>query len=457
MNTLIFVEQSVSRKLSKVQCISYNRKGFLVGRNEGGDKSMAGEKGKSTGNRVKDPLDRNEISIGLKDRALAAAAEGITIADIRKPDQPLIYANEGFERLTLYPVTDIVGRNCRFLQGPDTDPAAVEKIRNAIEARRECTLELLNYRKDGKTFWNRLSLTPIRDQSGETTHYIGVQSDVTSRRIAEEALRDANRELERANLDMKRSLEAAARIQRSLLPRELPKEDRFEFAWLYEPSEELAGDTLNAFRLDDRHIALYIIDVSGHGVPAALLSVTLSHWLAPGTGRSALVKPSDDPLSEPRVASPSEVAEELNRQFPMDLETAQYFTLLYGVLDTRTAELCYVSAGSPPIIQSRRMQQPRFETVPGFPIGIAAEPHYQERKIQFEPGDRIYLFTDGLPDAMNSAGDDFGMDRLVNSIDDSRGLPLEEALSAIMDRIRDWAGEESARDDATMLGIENLD
>jgi PAS domain S-box-containing protein len=395
-----------------------------------------------------------EMLLALKDRALAVAAEGITIADIRQPDQPLIYANEGFERLTLYPVSDIIGKNCRFLQGPDTDPAAVQKIRTAIGEEKECTLELLNYRKDGKPFWNRLSLTPIRDLSGETTHYIGVQSDVTDRREAEEALRKANRELEVANLEMKRSLEAAARIQQSLLPRNLPTENRFNFAWLYEPSEELAGDTLNAFRLDDRHIAVYIIDVSGHGVPAALLSVTLSHWLAPGSGRSALLKPGADPISEPTITAPSEVAEELNRQFPMDLETAQYFTLLYGVLDTDAAELQFVSAGSPPIIQSHMRQRPSFKTIPGFPIGIASEPHYREQKIGFEPGDRIYLFTDGAPDAMNSEEDDFGMDRLVDSIHEYRNLPLEGSLTAIMSRIRKWAGEESIHDDVTILGIE---
>jgi PAS domain S-box-containing protein len=400
---------------------------------------------------------KDAVLLALKDRALAAAAEGITIADLRQPDQPLIYANEGFERLTLYPISEVIGKNCRFLQGEDTDPATVESIRSAISERKECTVELVNYRQDGSRFWNRLSLTPIDDESGKTTHYIGIQTNITARREAEEALRQANRDLENTNLQMKRNLQAAARIQQSLLPEELPRVERFRFAWLYEPSEELAGDTLNLFPLDERHIALYTLDVSGHGVPAALLSVTLSHWLSPTTGRSTLAVPDSESPSGVRIVSPCDVARVLNQQFPMDLETAQYFTLLYGVLDAERAELSYVSAGSPPIVHAPRLGKPHFEIVPGFPIGIVAEPGYQQQKIRLDPGDRLYFYTDGVPDAMNSKGDDFGTDRLVNVIAELAELPLEESLTAIIDQIRDWAGEEGIHDDATILGVEYSD
>jgi len=419
--------------------------------------TVSKKKGSSSGKPAAERQNQDEVLLALKDRALAAAAEGITIADLRQPDQPLIYANEGFERLTLYPVSEVLGKNCRFLQGPDTDPAVVESIRSAISERKECTVELLNYRQDGSRFWNRLSLTPISDECGKTTHYIGIQTNITARREAEEALRQANRDLESANLQMKRSLQAAAKIQQALLPEDLPRVDRFRFAWLYEPSEELAGDTLNFFPLDERHVALYTLDVSGHGVPAALLSVTLSHWLSPTAGRSTLVIPDSDTPSGVKIVSPSDVAEVLNQQFPMDLDTAQYFTLLYGVLDAERAELTYVTAGSPPIVHAPKTGKPHFEIVPGYPIGIVAEPGYQEQRIRLEPGDRLYLYTDGVPDATNSEGEDFGTDRLVDTIAQFGELPLEGSLDAIMDQIRNWAGEESIHDDATILGVEYSD
>ena len=127
----------------------------------------------------------------LKERALDVAAEGVAIADARFPDRPLIYVNKGFERMTGYAVAEVLGRNCRFLQGPETGAEAIAEIRAALAECRECLVEILNYRKDGSTFWNRLSITPVRDPSGEVTHFIGIQSDVTARREAEDGLRES--------------------------------------------------------------------------------------------------------------------------------------------------------------------------------------------------------------------------------------------------------------------------
>ena len=171
-----------------------------------------------------DPTDTNlsdvstEALVRLKDRALSAAAEGITIADARLPDRPLIYVNAGFEKLTGYSREEVLGRNCRFLQGAGTEADTVTEVRSAIQEGRECTVEILNYRKDGSPFWNRLAITPVKDEAGEVTHFIGIQSDVTARRHAEDELRQAKRELEDALQELQQDLDLAARVQRSLLP-----------------------------------------------------------------------------------------------------------------------------------------------------------------------------------------------------------------------------------------------
>ena len=212
--------------------------------------------------------------LAIKDRALAAAAEGITISDARLPDNPLVYINAGFERLTGYSAQSMLGKNCRFLQGPHSDPGARNEIRRALEENRECTVEILNYRKDGTPFWNRLSITPVRDYSGQVTHHIGIQSDITARKAAEEKLLWANEKLEEANLRMKRDLEMAARIQQSLLPPAEFNVPGVSLSWIVKPCDELAGDTLNVFKLDKDHLGLYMIDVSGHGVSSSLLSFT---------------------------------------------------------------------------------------------------------------------------------------------------------------------------------------
>ncbi|MGN6562434.1 MAG: EAL domain-containing protein [Thermomicrobiales bacterium] len=128
----------------------------------------------------------------LRERAIETAGASIMIADATQPDMPLVFANSAVERLTGYPAAEMLGRNCRFLQGPATDLATVAVIRRAIRDERDCRVTLQNYRRDGTPYWAELALAPVRDPAGVVTHYIGIQTDL-SRRIAYEAtLRQQN-------------------------------------------------------------------------------------------------------------------------------------------------------------------------------------------------------------------------------------------------------------------------
>jgi PAS domain S-box-containing protein len=121
----------------------------------------------------------------LLERALAATGSGVIITDPALPDNPIVYCNPAFERITGYGAAETVGRNCRFLQGPETDPGHVAEIRGAIRAGRECRVTLRNYRKDGCPFWNDLIISPVHDETGRLVNFIGVQSDVSARVDAE--------------------------------------------------------------------------------------------------------------------------------------------------------------------------------------------------------------------------------------------------------------------------------
>lgn len=129
-----------------------------------------------------------EASRRLLERGIQATPNGILMADASKPDLPLIYANEAFYRLTGYNQEETLGRNCRFLQGPDTDRQAVLAVRQAIAHREPVETPLLNYRKDGTSFWNYLSLSPVFNKHGVCTHYIGIQQDITQHREQEAQL-----------------------------------------------------------------------------------------------------------------------------------------------------------------------------------------------------------------------------------------------------------------------------
>ena len=129
-------------------------------------------------------------------RVLDATDNTIVIADARLPDQPLIYVNKGFERLTGYAYDEAVGRNCRFLQGDDREQPGLNALRAAVREGRNVRVELRNYRKDGSLFWNEVHLTAVYDDAGELTHFFGVQNDITDLKLRLEDERFLRRVLE---------------------------------------------------------------------------------------------------------------------------------------------------------------------------------------------------------------------------------------------------------------------
>ena len=175
-----------------------------------------------------------------------------------------------------------------------------------------------------------------------------------------EKLETLNEQLESANTRMSRDLQAAAKVQQSLLPTSDPDTSRAHFSWEYLPCDELAGDFLNVFALDDKHIAVYVVDVSGHGVASSLLAVTIGRLLTPQVSTSSLLVQEREGTSETRVVPPAEVAYELNRRFPMEEQNGLYFTMLYGVLDLSALEFHFVSAGHDPVIHVPRVGAPRM-------------------------------------------------------------------------------------------------
>lgn len=134
-----------------------------------------------------------EQALRLRDRAIQAVTQGILITDPAQADNPIIYVSPSFEKLTGYTTSEVLGRNCRFLQGPATDPETAARVRKAIREAQPCKVEILNYRKDGTSFWNELSISPVTDDLGRLTHFVGSQADVTSRRKLEEQLRQVQK------------------------------------------------------------------------------------------------------------------------------------------------------------------------------------------------------------------------------------------------------------------------
>jgi sigma-B regulation protein RsbU (phosphoserine phosphatase) len=272
--------------------------------------------------------------------------------------------------------------------------------------------------------------------------------------VLEQDLARRNDELLAANRHMKQTLDAAARVQRALLPAALPERNGVAFAWAFKPCEELAGDIFGVVPLDEQHVALYVLDVSGHGVAAALLSVSVRHFLnsIPAAG-SILREPMVGKPGQ-QSAAPAEVARQLNRRFPIEETSGQYFTILYGVLHIPRREFRFVSAGHPGPIHVPWGEPPVLVRVSGHPIGIVEEADFEEYRLNLGAGDRLYLYSDGIPEAFNSAGEQFGTERLMNTLAHSRTASLNESLSRLLTHLGEWGGAAQLTDDVSVLAVE---
>jgi PAS domain S-box-containing protein len=152
----------------------------------------------------------------LRDRAVVATDMSFTISDPQREDDPLVWVNPSFTRLTGYPMAEAVGRNCRFLQGRNTDRRAVERIRAALRAQEPITEVLLNYRRDGTAFWNQVSISPVVDGAGDLVNFVGVQTDVTERVLVEQERRAALADAEEARRQLRLLAEATTHMTAAL-------------------------------------------------------------------------------------------------------------------------------------------------------------------------------------------------------------------------------------------------
>ena len=260
-----------------------------------------------------------------------------------------------------------------------------------------------------------------------------------------EALRDANER-------MTRDLEAAAAVQSALLPHVLPDVEGLGIEWAFQPCDELAGDILDVFLLDPRHLAFYVLDVSGHGVASSLLSVAASHFLSPGQ-QGSLFRGGDS-TADACPVRPLEIVERLNAQVQPRGGPVQFLTLFCGILDLDTCELTFTCAAHPGAMRLSRAGDVQLLEHPGLPLGIMAEVEYEEESISLETGDRLLVFSDGIPEARNERGELFGLERLRAAVLSTREGTLRDEVDAVVDAVRAWCAPREPQDDISLLAFE---
>ncbi|HON99176.1 MAG TPA: SpoIIE family protein phosphatase [Syntrophales bacterium] len=273
-----------------------------------------------------------------------------------------------------------------------------------------------------------------------------VRTQLKIRRLTEE-LRESNRVLMEKQRRLDEDLEAAAGIQRRLLPHRLPRIEELDLAWRFVPSAVIGGDLLNVFPLDEDHVGFYVFDVSGHGAPAALVAVCLYQDLQPDREDSLLRM-----RTQRRLAAPGEVLASLEALYPIE-RFDKYFTLCYGIVEKSTGRLTYSSAGHPPPLLVRRRGSVTVLEAGGPIIGLGRGMPFEEEEIVLERGDRLVCFTDGVTEYGAVGGARFGLTRLENAV--ARDVStLTALLDGILEELRLFGDGAPNEDDITLLGLE---
>ncbi len=274
----------------------------------------------------------------------------------------------------------------------------------------------------------------------------------------EKKLKTLNRELTVKQDRIEQDLSAAGKIQRSLLPKRLNYLEGLDVAWKFKPCEKIGGDIFNLIQLDNEHWAIYIIDVAGHGVPAAMVAVSVFQYLQPQSGN--LMMMSDEYLKTQRVRQPAEVLEFLDQEFTFE-RFDNFFTMNYVIINPKTGRLTSSSAGHPPPIILRKNGTLQLLKKGGRPLGTIDlrisedEPIvYEEEHEQLCPGDKLIFYTDGVNEYQNAKGEFYGNDRFFSRLKEQKDQPVARLVETVFKSLMVFGKNTEPKDDVSLLGME---
>ena len=258
-------------------------------------------------------------------------------------------------------------------------------------------------------------------------------------------LEDVTAEIRRKQETLERELQSAARYVESLLPVSGTIGPGVEMVRVYRPSLGLGGDLFNVVPWNNDLLGLYLLDASGHGVSPALRSAAFATFLR----RESLVRHVGS-------SDPGAILTEANKHFPLT-ENGHYFTIVFANLDIRSETLSYATAGHSGVFLHRQSGEICWIAKPNLPLGFDSSTVYGTDVIAIEPGDRLYLLSDGLYEVPDATGNLWGQDRLEGVVRTLGRRPLSEVLSDAVNEAVRWLGHEQFPDDVAVMGVEFTD
>lgn len=362
-----------------------------------------------------------ELRAAEKDLRLAAVAfESHDSMMITDHQGRILRVNGGFTRMTGFAPEEVIGKTPRVLRSGRHTSAFYRQMWAAIRQEGSWSGELWNRRKDGRVYAQRLTITAVRNEQGETSHFVGSGQDITDERQAE--------------LD-RQSISAARKVQEDLLPSHAPTACGFDIAGAVYPADRVSGDYFDYLTLGPTSLGVLVADVSGHGLGAAFLTAQMQAYLR------ALAESYDDP---------GELLTHANRLLTTS-HSGHFVTMFLGRLDFHAKSFVYAGAGHRGFLVAPHCPVKELSST-SIPLGIdhalvvpSASPHF------WKAGDLLVLPTDGFEEALNPHGVPFGCERVLAFVEASSQRSASDIVQAIHLAISSFMDCMEQQDDMTIV------
>lgn len=274
-----------------------------------------------------------------------------------------------------------------------------------------------------------------------------VQTHLKIRALNQE-LKERNEQLQQKQSYLEEDLKAAANIQESLLPAKNLKISHLAMSWRSMPCDAIGGDVFSVIPLDDHQTAIYMLDVTGHGVPAAMVTVSVSQHLHELASSYQSIHKTD-------IVHPEAVLRSLDKEFPLE-RFDKFFSIFYMVANTSEKTFTYSNGGHPPGIYLTKEAPYVLLQQGGTVVGVNEGLPYQEVKIEYKAGGKVVLYTDGVNEYENDKGELYGMTRFCGLLEKMKQEPGEKIIEAIYEDLKRFGNGMSALDDVSVIIVEFL-
>jgi len=384
----------------------------------------------------------------------------VTIADL---EGNIVYANEKFCKISGYPLEELLNKNHRILKSGLHDAALYEQLWSTITAGRTWHGEIANRRKDGSIFWVAATIVPTPGKDGLPHQYIAIRTDITQQKLNEQQLDLYRQHLEnmveqyresQLNLDRARARELAIgnQIQRSLLFAEVPANiGTLSIATYTEPSKGIDGDFYEFFSYSPTCFDLSIGDVMGKGIPAALIGAAVKQQM-----NLVIAEQLTKTGPSGHTPGPAELMNALNAKVGHRLiQLDSFITLAYMRIDLLKNTATFVDAGHTRVIHTGA-DGLRLLHGDNLPLGVMEDEHYVQNEVSLRTGDLMFLYSDGITEARNPAGEEYGVERLCELVQTlhTKHIPSPILIQAVRRTLRDYEQIATLSDDRTCIAMQ---